>query len=601
MINEKKVSFIVCTNDETYAAECEKYIRRLDVPDGYEVDVLMVQEASSMTSGYNEGMAASDAKYKVYLHQDVMIFEKSFICRILDIFNDDPAIGLIGVVGNTKLPESAVRWDHGAAIVGGIYIDIISGADRRVYDEISGKYQDVVIIDGLLMATQYDIPWREDLFTGWHFYDLSQSMEFRRKGYRVIVPHMDNPWCFHDNDIHIIGDDYYRYRDVFLKEYGVDLEESSNKKNENRLKLYVVRSHVDRALEADPPTSVFEVPIQAGAALTDIRIADITDNDGGEPNISDRNRRYSEGTAMYWIYKHIDSDYVGILHYRRRLGLTDEDYISYMDQGVDLITTEPVVFNESVKNIYILSHYNSDWNLFMEILKKRDPENYSFAEKAFDLKLLYPCNMNVFKAEYYKEFCDWAFPILEEFYQKSPQKTDVYQHRDVGFIAERLSHLFVLMMKRDGKRVVEAPLVELKSTGSDDIKLDYSDYRQVFSACRSFFDNNQIKKCEDAIDMMVSVFSGEIDLDMLYLMQIIKTGKAEREKLELTLYEYLPYPLRKNLGVLLDTWKSFVDLIKLQVMDNGKNSLELFDEFISLTHFSDVAVEHAIDTVRMSE
>ena len=27
-------------------------------------------------------------------------------------------------------------------------------------------------VDGLLMATQYDIPWREDLFDGWDFYDL---------------------------------------------------------------------------------------------------------------------------------------------------------------------------------------------------------------------------------------------------------------------------------------------------------------------------------------------------------------------------------------------------------------------------------------------
>lgn len=225
MINEKKVSFIVCTNDDVYAAECERYIRRLYVPEGYEVDVLMVREAPSMTSGYNEAMEASDAKYKVYLHQDVMIYEKSFIFRVLDIFNDDPAIGLIGTVGNTKLPETAIHWGPGAVHVGAIYSDIISGVNHRVFEKISGMYQDVTIIDGLLMVTQYDIPWREDLFTGWHFYDLSQSMEFHRKGYRVVVPHMDEPWCFHDNDIHVLGDDYYRYRDIFLKEYSVNLSE----------------------------------------------------------------------------------------------------------------------------------------------------------------------------------------------------------------------------------------------------------------------------------------------------------------------------------------------------------------------------------------
>ena len=36
----------------------------------------------------------------------------------------------------------------------------------------------VAAADGLLLATQYDIDWREDLFENWHFYDISQCMEF---------------------------------------------------------------------------------------------------------------------------------------------------------------------------------------------------------------------------------------------------------------------------------------------------------------------------------------------------------------------------------------------------------------------------------------
>ena len=53
-------------------------------------------------------------------------------------------------------------------------------------------------IDGFIMITQYDVPWREDLFTKWDFYDCSQSMEFIRHGYKVIVPNMKEPWCVHD-------------------------------------------------------------------------------------------------------------------------------------------------------------------------------------------------------------------------------------------------------------------------------------------------------------------------------------------------------------------------------------------------------------------
>ena len=76
----------------------------------------------------------------------------------------------------------------------------------------------VEAIDGLLMATQYDIPWREDIFTGWDFYDVSQSFEFRKSGYNVIVPPMTTPWCFHDEGV-IELSSYYKTRDIFMKEY----------------------------------------------------------------------------------------------------------------------------------------------------------------------------------------------------------------------------------------------------------------------------------------------------------------------------------------------------------------------------------------------
>lgn len=59
-------------------------------------------------------------------------------------------------------------------------------------------YLEVEAIDGFLMVTQYDIPWRADLFDKWDFYDCSQSMEFGRRGYKVVIPNMKRPWCVHD-------------------------------------------------------------------------------------------------------------------------------------------------------------------------------------------------------------------------------------------------------------------------------------------------------------------------------------------------------------------------------------------------------------------
>jgi len=84
--------------------------------------------------------------------------------------------------------------------------------------EVQGDYQSVEAIDGLLMATQYDIPWREDVFQKWDFYDVSQSFEFRKRGYEVIVPKMEKPWCIHDDGVMNL-ENYYEERKKFLREY----------------------------------------------------------------------------------------------------------------------------------------------------------------------------------------------------------------------------------------------------------------------------------------------------------------------------------------------------------------------------------------------
>lgn len=79
----------------------------------------------------------------------------------------------------------------------------------------------VEAIDGLLMATQYDIPWREDLFDKWDFYDVSQTQEFIRKGYKVVVPNTGKPWVIHDDGF-VNLKNYYEERKKFVKEYGTN-------------------------------------------------------------------------------------------------------------------------------------------------------------------------------------------------------------------------------------------------------------------------------------------------------------------------------------------------------------------------------------------
>lgn len=132
-----------------------------------------------MADGYNEAMQQTDAKYKVFLHQDVFIVYKNFIRDLLWIFDQDKEIGMIGMVGSPVMPAEGVMWADDR--IGSLFTSNIKQAGPALIGQVKMPYEQVEAIDGLLMATQADLPWREDIFDGWDFYDVSQSMEFRKK------------------------------------------------------------------------------------------------------------------------------------------------------------------------------------------------------------------------------------------------------------------------------------------------------------------------------------------------------------------------------------------------------------------------------------
>lgn len=215
-MNEKKIAFIICVNNILYFEECRYYIDHLNIPEDYEIDVLAIQEADSMCAAYNLGMNSTDARYKIYMHQDVFIRNKDFLQDIITIFETDKTVGMIGMMGGNEMPKTAVAylaWNVG----------LIDCRDADMAYYMSGapeirKDTYVEAIDGLLIATQYDVPWREDLFTDFDFYDVSGSFEMRRKGYHVLVPYMKVPWVIHDSSFAKLSH-YDKNRKICQKEY----------------------------------------------------------------------------------------------------------------------------------------------------------------------------------------------------------------------------------------------------------------------------------------------------------------------------------------------------------------------------------------------
>lgn len=217
-MNEHKICFIYCVNDKKLYEESVRYVQHLHIPEGYSTEIISIEDAPSMCSGYNRAMAQTDAKYKVFLHQDVFIINRNFIKEVIDLFKENEKLGLLGVVGSKTIPYSGVWWESEQK-TGKVFDSHTGKMDLLQFDNIFNSYELVRAIDGLIMITQYDIPWREDLFDGWHYYDLSQCQEFILSNLEVGVIKQDLPWCIHDCGIVNIKNGFSESKNRFLDYY----------------------------------------------------------------------------------------------------------------------------------------------------------------------------------------------------------------------------------------------------------------------------------------------------------------------------------------------------------------------------------------------
>lgn len=198
------------------------YLNQLHIPDGFTTELITIADAPSMTAGYQAAMNESDAKYKIYLHQDVFILYPYFLDSLVEIFQVSSHIGMIGMAGTDVFPEDYMMWSQ--SLVGNICSKSGPPCDYKNYRyKLEDSFSVMDAVDGLLMATAYDIPWRTDLLDGWDFYDVSQSFEFRKKGYKIVVPVQKCPWCLHDDGVILNLWNYDKNRRICMKEYPLSL------------------------------------------------------------------------------------------------------------------------------------------------------------------------------------------------------------------------------------------------------------------------------------------------------------------------------------------------------------------------------------------
>ena len=207
--------------------------------------------------------------------------------------------------------------------------------------------------------------------------------------------------------------------------------------------MIIVATHKAYQMPAD---SIY-VPVQVGAEGK-ASLGYVVDNTGD--NISAKNKNYCELTGLYWAWKNLDADYIGLAHYRRHFSvkskgdkwasiLTTEE-LATLVQDYDVVLPKPRnYFIESNYSQYVHAHHAIDLDTTREIISEKYP-GYLRAYDAYMKRTIgHRFNMFIMKKEKFNDYCSWLFDILFEL----EKRLDISQYnqndsRVFGFVSERL-------------------------------------------------------------------------------------------------------------------------------------------------------------------
>lgn len=213
------------------------------------------------------------------------------------------------------------------------------------------------------------------------------------------------------------------------------------------------------------------LPIHVGKENKD-NLGYIGDNTGD--NISIKNPNYCELTAIYWAWKNLEADYIGLVHYRRYFTkhnlrncekkkqdiLTKNDFENIL-KDVDIIVPDKrKYYIETIRSHYNHSYYEKDLNETECIIKEIYPEFSRAFNKVMNRTWAHMFNMFVMRKDYFDEYCEWLFTILFELEKRIDiSNYTVMEARVFGFISELLLDVW-LETKQIKYREVNVSFIE---------------------------------------------------------------------------------------------------------------------------------------------
>ena len=223
-------------------------------------------------------------------------------------------------------------------------------------------------------------------------------------------------------------------------------------------------------IDFDHKLNKFYKPVFVGADLVvNSNVGYAKDNEGD--NISSKNQSFCELTALYWAWKNIKSDYIGLCHYRRyflfsyksifkfdRIPLlySDGKFINNLNiseriikniiDKYGVIATHPRISVGSIEESYNndKAKFAKDFSILKDVILQKYPSYEEDMNYHYNNKKLMHYNMFIMAKQDYDKYCNWLFDILFECEKRiNINEYDNVQKRVFGFLGERLLSLYI--------------------------------------------------------------------------------------------------------------------------------------------------------------
>lgn len=235
------------------------------------------------------------------------------------------------------------------------------------------------------------------------------------------------------------------------------------------------------------PVDSIYLPVQVGAAGKDS--IGYQRDDVGE-NISRLNPFYCELTGLYWAWKNLDADYIGLVHYRRYFRgkgkgknpfdrVLSKKELEFLTSRYDIIVPQKRrYYIESLYSHYVHTHYEEELVEVRKIISEKYSEYLDSFDKTMKRTWGYMFNMMIMKSDLLDDYCSWMFDIIDELVSRvDVENRSDFEKRYPGRISELIFNTWLDFKLQNGilktQSIAEIPFIYMEKINYIDKVLSF--------------------------------------------------------------------------------------------------------------------------------